>query len=134
MLARITNRRTRVRSTRLVCLGLALGCPLFFGIIAKASATTINLACLIRAEPGNDFLRLEAVVNAEKMASGHYRFSVSKQSESGTSQNLQSGSFTVAANTHRILTTVVLDRSAVGHYQANLSIESDLGRVSCSSP
>lgn len=93
-----------------------------------------DLNCKIRTDPGKSFLRLRAIVRVGKSSLGSYRFSVSKKTASGTSESLQSGTFALATPGEQILTTVVLDRSAVGHLHAYLSVESDLGRVSCSSP
>ena len=79
-------------------------------------------------------LRLNAIANGRKQASGEYVFEVAKTSESGTSQNVQSGGFAVDADQETILTTVLLEGTAVGHYQARLTIISNSGRISCVSP
>lgn len=135
MFARAAKRaRLSPRVSAILGLVLGLGSLSAAGATGPTTMVSTNLNCLIRAEPSDGFLRLQAIVRAGQSTSGRYRLSVSKHSASGTSENLQSGTFNVAAHGERILTTVVLDRSAVGHYRAALSIESDLGKVSCSSP
>lgn len=100
-----------------------------------AAEPTMTIGCQIRATSQNDMLRLEAVATARQAATGTYRFEVSKQSSTGTSQNAQSGAFHLNADHDEILTTVVLDRSALGHYRARLTLQSqEFGSVSCVSP
>ncbi|WOH68018.1 curli-like amyloid fiber formation chaperone CsgH [Bradyrhizobium sp. BWA-3-5] len=95
----------------------------------------MTVGCQIRVTSQNDMLRLEAVANGPETATGTYRLDVLKQSPSGTSQNVQSGAFTLEAGRDAILTTVVLDGSARGHYRARLSLDTkEFGSVSCVSP
>src|ERR1700760_2749657 len=93
-----------------------------------------GIECVIRARPGNDFLRLEAIVRSQAPIAGQYKFVVAKQSASGSSNNAQSGAFTLQSAPEKILTTLVLDRSAIGHYRAELSLQSDRGNFTCTSP
>ena len=94
----------------------------------------MTIGCQIRVTPQNDMLRLEAVANGRRTATGTYRFEILKQSSTGTSQNVQSGAFALDADRDAILTTV-LDGSARGHYQARLTLDSqEFGSVSCVSP
>jgi hypothetical protein len=93
-----------------------------------------NIECAIRARPNSDFLRLEAIVRSDTPVTGQYNLAVFKQSPTGTSQNDQSGAFELTAGSERVLTTIVLDRSAIDHYRAQLSLESNRGNVSCTSP
>jgi hypothetical protein len=119
-----------------------MGCLVMAGILANSgwsaaavtAPSTATLECRIRATPDTNFLRLEALARSGAAASGRYRLSVTKESASGTSRNVQSGTFALAPHQERVLTTVILDRSAEGHYSAKLSLEADLGRASCSSP
>jgi hypothetical protein len=94
------------------------------------------IECVIRAEPEADGLRIAALARAAISASGQYRLQVAKQSATGSSSTIQSGAFTLEAGQQRVLTTVVLDRSAIGHYRAELSLQSDLDQEtsSCTSP
>ena len=89
---------------------------------------------MIRAQPDKDFLRLEAVIRSTTPVSGKYSFVIAKQSESGSSNNTQSGAFALQTGPEKVLTTLVLDRSAIGHYHAELSLQSDRGNFTCTSP
>ena len=94
----------------------------------------MTLGCQIRVTSQDDMLRLEALANGPA-ATGTYRLDVLKQSPSGTSQNVQSGAFELNAGRDAILTTVVLDGSARGHYRARLTLDTkEFGSVSCVSP
>jgi len=93
-----------------------------------------RIACELRVDDTGSMLRLQAVAKAPTAAAGHYQLSVLKQNQGGTSQNRLSGSFSLASGGESVLTTVMLERQAVGHYTASLSLESDLGSVSCTSP
>jgi hypothetical protein len=102
---------------------------------SSAAEPKMTLGCQIRVTSQNEMVRLEAVANGPETATGNYRFEILKQSPSGTSQNVQSGAFELDADRDAILTTVVLDGSARGHYRARLILESkEFGSVSCVSP
>lgn len=102
---------------------------------SSAAEPKMTLGCQIRVTSQNEMVRLEAVANGPETATGNYRFEILKQSPSGTSQNVQSGAFELDAGRDAILTTVVLDGSARGHYRARLILESkEFGSVSCVSP
>ncbi len=92
------------------------------------------IECEIRAEPETNGLRIAALVRAAAPVSGQYRLQVVKQSASGRSSNTQSGAFAIEPGHEQLLTTVVLDRSAIGHYRAELSLQSDQETSSCTSP
>ena len=114
---------------------LAVPLALTYTTFSFAAEPTRTIDCHIRATTQSDLLRLEAMAKGHRTASGTYRFEVFKQSSTGTTQNVQSGEFHLDADRDEILTTVVLDRSAVGHYRAKLTIESqEFGSVSCVSP
>ena len=93
-----------------------------------------GIECVIRAQPDKDFLRLEAVVRSQTPIAGTYNFVIAKQSASGSSSNTQSGTFALQSGPEKILTTLVLDRSAIGHYHAELLLQSDRGSYTCTSP
>jgi hypothetical protein len=94
----------------------------------------IMLRCEITGQDQGAGYRLQALARSAGAASGAYRFMVLKQSASGTSQNMQSGAFSIAPGGEQILTAIVLDHSAQGHVQAALAIETDHGSVTCNFP
>jgi hypothetical protein len=94
----------------------------------------MGISCNIEALSIDDLLRIDAVVRTQVAAAGRYQLSIIKVSPSGTSQNAQSGTFDLKSATAAVLTSVILDSSAVGQYRATLTIESDQGSVSCVSP
>ena len=95
---------------------------------------TTAIECVIHAEPAKHFLRLEAIARSVAPASGEYSFSVAKRSPTGSSNNAQSGTFVLRAGEAQVLATLILDRSAVGNYRAELSLQSDHERFTCTSP
>ena len=102
---------------------------------SPAAEPKMTIGCQIKVTSQNDMLRLEAIANGPKSAAGNYRLDVLKQSPSGTSQNVQSGAFELEADRDAILTTVVLDGTARGHYRARLTLDTkEFGSVSCVSP
>ena len=125
----------RATSRKLVwtaaCLTMLPLCSVWAPVQA-APTTSIN--CQIRVTANKEAVRLEAVASTQKPASGRYQFRILKESVSGTSQNVQSGSFDLQADRESVLTTVILDGSAMGHYQAKLTVDSDIGNTSCVSP
>ena len=90
--------------------------------------------CVIRAQPDRDFLRLEAIIRSDQAVTGRYKFVVAKHSSSGSSNNTQSGAFALEHGPEQVLTTIILDGSAVGNYRAELSLQSDHGSFKCTSP
>ncbi|PTM41478.1 hypothetical protein C8D03_3022 [Bosea sp. 124] len=115
-------------------LGACLASSPSPGVPMKPLPTDAELQCQIRAENTGSALRLQAVARSQSPASGQYRLSILKQNASGTSQNMQSGSFSIGPGQERVLTTVLLEQAAIGHYEASLSLESDHGSISCTSP
>lgn len=93
-----------------------------------------GIECVIRAQPDRDFLRLEAVIRLGTAVTGRYDFEVAKHSSTGSSQNTQSGTFALKHGPEQVLTTIILDRSSVGNYRAELSLRSDRGSFTCTSP
>lgn len=92
------------------------------------------IECAIRAAPQSGYLRIDATARSVRSASGQYRFVIDKQSNTGRSSNTQSGSFVLQPGQEQVLTTIILDRSAADHYRAELTLESDQGRLTCTSP
>jgi hypothetical protein len=104
-------------------------------VSAARAESAATIGCHIRATSQSNALRLEAMAKGEKAASGTYRFEVSKISSSGSSQNVQSGAFRLQPDRDELLTTVILDGTALGHYRARLILDSaEFGSVSCASP
>lgn len=127
-----------LRTTFVICIA-AIAVSVFSNLmwtrISSAAEPTMTIGCHIRVTPQNSALRLEAVAKGRQAATGSYRFEVFKQSPTGTSQNAQSGEFHLDADREEILTTIVLDGSALGHYRARLTLDSqEFGAVSCISP
>ena len=77
---------------------------------------------------------MEAIARSDAAAAGKYTFLVAKRSASGSSNNAQNGAFILRAGREEILTTLVLDRSAVGNYHAELSLQTDSGNATCTAP
>jgi hypothetical protein len=93
-----------------------------------------GIECVIRALPDKDFIRLDAIVRSQTPVAGRYNFVIAKHSAGGSSNNAQSGAFALQTGPEKVLTTLVLDRSAIGHYRAELSLQSDRGNFTCTSP
>jgi hypothetical protein len=114
-----------------VCLTVL---PLCMPLASAQAAPAMNTNCRIRVTSNEQSVRIEAIASTRKPASGRYQFRIMKESASGTSQNVQSGLFNLEPDRESILTTVILDGSALGHYQARLVLDSDSGNTSCVSP
>jgi hypothetical protein len=99
----------------------------------QASAAAA-IQCVIRAEPETDLLRIDAVALSAAPTNGRYRLVVVKRSGSGSTNSTQGGTFTLAPGREQVLTSIVLDRSAIGHYHAELSLQSDQETLTCTSP
>jgi hypothetical protein len=117
-----------------ICGAFLLLVHCHFDAMAMQPDPSPAVACRIRVSEEADGLRLEAIASARSTIAGHYKLSVAKESASGSSQNLESGDFKTDGMHEQILATVTLDRSAIEHYRATLSLEWDEGRVSCNSP
>lgn len=111
------------------CLGThsALSTP-------RTTHSAPGVSCQIKAEPTSQFLRLQALAGSDTDLQGQYSLRVSKRSETGSSQNAQSGDFALSAGSPAILSTLTLDPSALGHYEAKLVLTWDQGSISCQSP
>jgi curli production assembly/transport CsgH protein len=94
----------------------------------------MGIGCRIDVETNGGAVRLEAMARSRSNVSGHYRFDVRKNGEAGSSQNIQSGDFSLEADRETILSTTVVGASAADHYQARLVLNSNSGSVSCISP
>ncbi|WP_131858780.1 curli-like amyloid fiber formation chaperone CsgH [Bosea sp. BK604] len=101
---------------------------------AGPSPGDAKLRCDIIGQDLGTGYRLKALARTAQADRGEYQFMVLKQSASGTSQNMQSGAFSIESSGEQILTAVVLERSAQGHVRAELAIETDHGSVTCNFP
>jgi hypothetical protein len=113
---------------------LMVGCSLGTNASSMPRTPVAELQCAIRADLDKGFVRLEAIVESDEAVKGQYHLSVIKRSSTGASRNNQSGGFELTAPRGQVLTTIVLDPSAAGHYRAELSLTSNRGNVSCRSP
>jgi hypothetical protein len=129
----------RAAFMRRICAALVKGVASVV-VLAWTSPTsadaerTMAIGCQIRVAPRQDAVRLDAIAIGRRSTRGQYRLEVFKESPAGTSQNVQSGAFSLEADQEAFLTTVVLDGSALGHYRARLILQSDFGNSSCVSP
>jgi hypothetical protein len=100
--------------------------------VVMASASAVE--CDIRSKVDAGGLQLEAIARSNERVRGEYVFTVLKQSSSGTTESQQSGDFAIERRGDVVLTTVVLEAAARGHYGAKLTVTWDHGRVVCQSP
>jgi hypothetical protein len=103
-------------------------------VVSQPAADPKSIGCQIRVSLLPSGLRLEALAEPQAAIAGDYRLSVAKESSSGSSRNVQSGAFQADAGKQKILATLILDRAAIGHYSATLSLDWEDGHESCSSP
>ena len=108
--------------------------PLGYGGRMDATNSAGDVTCRIEASDEAGLLRLDATAQSPRALAGAYVFTVSKHSASGTSENVQSGRASLNAGRRSILTSIVLEGAAKGHYSAKLSLTWDQGSVSCHSP
>lgn len=96
--------------------------------------TTMDVQCKIRSDENGGWFRLAGVASADKPTTGHYRFRVRKQSASGSSENMQSGTFSLEPGRETVVTTVYLDLGARNGYSAELVLDWDEGTRKCTAP
>ena len=107
---------------------------------ARADAAPVEaerimaIGCRIEVKADGGAIRLDAMVQSRARVTGHYRFDVRKSGETGTSQNSQSGDFSLDGGREAVLSTTVLGASDADHYRARLVLDSNSGSVSCVSP
>jgi hypothetical protein len=92
------------------------------------------IGCRIQVTADGGSIRIEAVAGSRESAKGRYRFDVQKISASGTSDNMQSGDFSLNADREEVLSTTFLGASDADHYRAKLALDSSAGSASCVSP
>jgi len=101
---------------------------------APAEAERMAIGCRIEVSADGGAIRLDAMARSRASVTGHYRFDVRKSGTAGTSQNTQSGDFSLEDDSEKVLSTTVLGASGADHYQAKLVLDSNSGSVSCVSP
>jgi hypothetical protein len=101
---------------------------------AEESSPATPIECHIKTTQDSGFLRLQAIGSSNAPVSGHYVFSISKRNAAGSSENTESGDFTLAPGQDRVLATVMLEAAASGHFSADLSLSWSGGRISCRAP
>jgi hypothetical protein len=137
---RSTKGATTAYAVATVLRGSLLAMPVLWASWSEAAPSAMRLAaatglvCDIRASLEPEGLHLQAIAGGAIAVAGQYTLSVAKESTSGSSQNLQSGNFHTDGAHEQILATVILDRSAAGHYRATLSLDWNEGQMSCNSP
>ncbi|MEZ0171322.1 curli-like amyloid fiber formation chaperone CsgH [Microvirga sp. TS319] len=109
---------------------------LCFAQDAPASATEdgMDVQCQIRTDETSGFVRLDAVAVSNASITGTYQLQVVKRGTGGSSQNLQSGRFALAAGRPEVLSSVILDASAHNAYAARLDVAWDKGTRTCTTP
>jgi hypothetical protein len=124
-----------IKSAVLTLLAVSLvSAPMTNFAMAMPAANATSIACEIRVSLVPRGLRLEALAASHESVSGEYRLSVAKDSDAGSSRNIQSGAFQADAGKQQILAMIILEKSAIGHYRATLSLEWNDGHELCSSP
>jgi len=94
----------------------------------------VKVTCHIEVKIEGGLLRLQAVARSEEPLSGRYSFSVSKHNQSGTSENAQSGDFSLLPTQTGILATTALEAAATGFYSARLDLRWEQGSTTCRAP
>lgn len=90
-----------------------------------------KLHCEIVTTTKSQNLQLRGVVWSGDPAAGSYRFVVTKQGSSGTSNVAQSGLFDVGPEERKIVGMVVVNALAGDRYMARLSVQSGGNEAAC---
>jgi hypothetical protein len=126
-------RTALIKGLTIAVLGVVVSCARTDAASADVEQV-MAVGCHIRVTAEGEAVRIEAVATSREDVNGSYRLDIRKNSADGTSQNTQSGKFSLEANKEEILSTTFLGASDAGHFQARLVIDSNSGSVSCSSP
>jgi hypothetical protein len=126
-------RTALIKGLAIAVLGVVVSCARTDAASADVEQV-MAVGCRIRVTAEGEAIRIEAVATSREDVNGSYRLDIRKNSADGTSQNTQSGKFSLEANKEEILSTTFLGASDAGHFQARLVIDSNSGSVSCSSP
>lgn len=123
-------RTALIKGLSTIVLGVVVSCARADATPAKVEQV-MAIGCRIQVTAEGEAIRIEAVANSRKAVSGHYRFDIQKSSGGGDSRDIQSGDFSLEANTEKILSTTLLGEPDADHFQARLAIDSNSGSVSC---
>jgi len=107
---------------------------LAIGLSAASALPAHAIECELRATKGEQSLRLEPIVKADVPLSGRYELIVFKKNASGSSRNVNSGSFELEAAGEKVLSTIVVDHERDGDVAAFLSLKWKDGEKSCQYP
>lgn len=98
-------------------------------VLTESSSGPLHCEIVTNTESRN--LQLRGVVWSGNHAAGSYRFIVTKQGSSGTSNIAQSGLFDVGPQERRVVGMVVVNALAGDRYQARLSVQSNGNETAC---
>lgn len=123
-----------LRSSVLFSTLMTASATILLGATLPASAASQGVKCWIRTTPSADLLTIQAMARSDTPLQGRYSFLLDKNSEAGSSRNVQGGQFGLSGGQDEVLTTVTLEGSAQGHFTAELTLDWSQGRTSCRSP
>ncbi|GJD35127.1 curli-like amyloid fiber formation chaperone CsgH [Methylobacterium aerolatum] len=113
---------------------LTAGVLILSSATPPASAASPGVSCRIRSTPGDGLLTVQAVAHSDTPLRGRYVFLLDKDSEAGSSRNVQSGQFALSGGQDDVVSAVSLEKSAEGHVKAELTLDWTQGRTSCRFP
>jgi hypothetical protein len=109
-------------------------CGVAMEAVSAEPGAPSGIECRIDVSKTDGLLKLQAIGRSRTPATGRYQFAVSKNNAAGSTANAQSGGFALTPDEDRVLTTVMLESAAEGHFSAQLLLKSSAGNVSCKSP
>ncbi|HEX2255437.1 MAG TPA: curli-like amyloid fiber formation chaperone CsgH [Afifellaceae bacterium] len=112
----------------LVPLALAHG-PAPQGTVAGVGTDPVRCEVRATAIPGG--VRLKGSVASDKALAGSYALRVEKRGSGGSSSNMQSGEFEVAAGAEEIVSEVGLGLERGASYRAELTVRWPGGEAAC---
>ena len=123
---------------------LLLALPILPGLVAFASAGAADRAatqtgaasidsvrCEVRVSKAPGGIELEAVVAADRKASGVYRFVIEKRGSGGRSMVSQDGDFSLAPGREEVVGAASLGLERGASYTARVSLENGRGKTLC---
>ena len=139
LFSRFTMLRDSDKGTKPTWLGpllaaLLMPVSLTAATVLASAETNVDVRCRIQAEENNGWFRVSGIAIADERVAGHYQFHVAKRSASGSSNNVQSGRFSLEAGRETAVTSVYLDLGARNAYSAELILDWDKGTRKCTAP
>jgi len=122
------------RSGSLYSFIVTASATILLGAALPASAASQGVTCWIRTTPSAGLLTIQAMARSDTHLQGRYSFLLDKNSDTGSSRNVQGGPFALSGGQDEVLTTTTLEGSAQGHFTAELTLDWSQGRTSCRSP